>query len=296
MPVQASARLASTHVAALTAATAAAPPPLVVLHGVLASSATYTSLLRRADCAPSSPKVALDLPGHGRSPSAAPGRLSYPSMARDVSRAVADAWPVDVVGHSMGGKVAMALALLYPHMVRKLVVVDIAPVAYGGGAGGDAVMSVAQVAASAMRTVAREGLGEGAFPKRADVDRALEKHGVLDPAVRGFVCTNLVADGAGAKGRWRWRCDVDGIVAAMGGIAGFDLGGAGTGAMFDGPALFIAGGRSGYVKTDAQTRAVFARFPNARVETLAHCGHWLQAEDPKGFCHLLTPFIEATAA
>lgn len=116
--------LAKTLYAAVQASPQARPP-LVVLHGVLASAATYTSLLRRPDCTPGSEKIAIDLAGHGRSPHDS-SRLTYPTMAADVSKAIAEHPVVDLVGHSMGGKVAMTLALQQPDHVRRLVVVDIA--------------------------------------------------------------------------------------------------------------------------------------------------------------------------
>lgn len=119
-------RLATTAHAALKTSPRPAPP-LLLLHGLLASSATLGTLLRHPDCAPASPKLALDLTGHGRSPHAA-ARLAYPALAADVAREVERRrWSgVDVAGHSWGGKVAMALALTRPELVRRLVVADIA--------------------------------------------------------------------------------------------------------------------------------------------------------------------------
>lgn len=265
-----------------------ARPPLLFLHGLLGSSSTYSSLLARADCAPSSPKLSFDLPGHGRSahPSTRAG-YALPALAA----AVASAAPAqtDLAGHSLGGKVAMALALRNPAAVRRLVVVDVAPVEYKIGAG---AMDVPRAAVEAMRRLeAGGGLGGGSLPLRKDVDAALEREGVHDAGVRAFVCTNLVV--GARRGAWRWRCDVGGLCGAMDVLTGFDVGDEAGVRVFEGPALFIAGGRSGYLATEAQRQAVFARFPNTRIEVLRGAGHWLQADDPAGFCHLLTEFVEA---
>lgn len=288
MPPPAAPLLASRVVRALTPR-APPLPPLLFLHGLLGSAGTYSSLLARPDCAPSSDKHALDLPGHGRSPHpSSPAGYALPALAAAVRAAAKDLpGPADVAGHSLGGKVAMALALAAPAAVRRLVVVDVAPVSYAAAAAG--AMRVPRAAAAAMAALAGP-LASGALPRRADVDAALEDAGVDDAGVRGFVCTNLVAADGGA---WRWRCDAQGLVDAMDSLAGFELGeAAGTELVFEGPALFIVGGRSGYVTGDEQRAAARRRFPRARFEVLPHAGHWLQAEDPAGFCSLLTPFLE----
>lgn len=311
-------RLARTVVA--PASGSASAPPLLVLHGVLGSAATYASLLRRRDCAPAAVKIAPDLSGHGRSPHDSK-RMTYPAMADDVVRVVADECAanstvpqVDVCGHSMGGKVAMAMALRDPSSVRKLIVVDIAPVAYrppsiqNDGGGGkkypqEADTNVPYIALKAMLAVEREGLAYGAFPSRAHVDSALERYGVVDNAVRMFVCTNLVL--GAAKGQWTWRCDVRGILDAMErrdghGMFGFDPIDERENdqkkripSTFDGPTLFVAGGRSRYLKKQRHIDAVYQRFPKARIVTIQHCGHWLQAEDPDRFLQVMNEFLDS---
>jgi esterase len=299
-------RLARTVVSPHAASASASParPPLLVLHGVLGSAATYASLLRRPDCAPSSRKVAPDLPGHGRTPHD-PSRLTYHAMADDVAALIADeaaGAPVDVAAHSMGGKVAMALALRQPELVRRLVVVDIAPVSYVEDLKRrDGPTRVPYVAARAMQALARAGLGEGAFPSREHVDNALEMRGVEDHRVRAFVGTNLVSLPGEPKGAWEWRCDVDGIVAALdrtdgGGILQFDAVGDGNhqtqeAMVFDKPTLFVAGGESAYVDEERNRDAIYGHFPNASVKTIEGSGHWVQADKPAAFCALLNHFL-----
>lgn len=292
-PMSNPAPLASTFVAALRPRHAKPSHPLAILHGILASSQTYSSLIRREDFAPTSPRLSIDLPGHGRSPWISDGCISYPSMASAVVRTLSASCsqPTDIVGHSMGGKVGMAMALLYPSAVRRLVVIDIAPIDYSspprrGTTENAAAINVPETALSAMENLNREGLEAGAFPKRSDVDSGLLRHGVVDASVRQFVSTNLVATKIGC---WRWRCDVNGLLKALPVVAGFDLGKM-SNSTFEGEVLFVAGGRSNYVQ-DQDLEVILSKFPNARIKTLDACGHWLQAEDPTGFCEIATPFL-----
>jgi esterase len=286
--------------------------PLLMLHGALAAGSTYASLLRRPDCAPqASLKLAPDLRGHGRSPHAA--RYTYGDMVADVAVLLQDiAGPsgdgkVDICGHSMGGKVAMALALLKPQLVRRSVVVDIAPVDYRehnfprtNSAGH---VGVPLVAVRAMCDV-EHGLRRGMYPTREHVDKALKLHGVEDPRVRLFVATNLVP--ALPRGAWSWRCDVHGIKFAMEstdacGILGFQIFKDQCSApethsaidkhVFESPTLFITGGKSSYVNPDRHHDVITSYFPDSTIITLEHCGHWLQSEDPQGFCLELSRFL-----
>lgn len=152
-------------------------------------------------------------------------------------------------------------------------------------------MSAVATAVQAMEALSRLGLEKGAFPSRSAVDAALAEQGLADPRVRAFVCTNLVPTRAGAaQGAWRWRCDVPGIAQALHVLSAFDTG-APPGATFQGQALFIAGRKSGYVQEQQHRDAIFKYFPRAKVTYMEHCGHWLHAEDPTGFCQLLTEFI-----
>lgn len=164
--------------------------------------------------------------------------------------------------------------------------------------GDDSPMSVAAGAVRAMEAISRD-LENGAFPTRKDVDNALAEGGIQDPNVRSFVSTNLVPQTTSVttngrtpgKGSWRWRCDIAAIAKAMKGLTSFDTK-VSPGSQFHGPTLFIAGRRSPYVQ-EAHRSRILDLFPAAEVRYMENCGHWLQAEDPKGFCELLTPFIEA---
>lgn len=215
--------------------------------------------------------IGADLRGHGASPHAP--RLGYPLMAADVL-ALMDRLALGrchVLGHSMGGKVAMRLALDRPDRLDRLVVADIAPVAYPDREGG------ARDAVAAMRALSLDGLAG-----RDEAERRLAG-GIADASTRRFVLTNLTR---GADGRWRWRLDLDAIERHYDALRDFPAGGR----PHSGPALFLRGGRSGYVREE-HLPAVRAWFPNAAVETIEGAGHWLHAERPAAFEAAVSAFL-----
>lgn len=244
-----------------------AGPPVVILHGLFGSARNWGTIARRL--AKSRRVVALDLRNHGGSPWAE--AMSYGAMAADVG-ATLDGLGIarcSLIGHSMGGKVAMATALVHTAQVERLVVVDIAPVAYGAAQLGYV---------RAMRT-----LDLGMVGRRADADAALAA-AVPNAAERAFLLQNLVFDAAGA----RWQLNLPAIETAMADLAGFpDFAPA---AAYRGPALFVAGGRSDYV-LPPQEPAIRRFFPNARIARIADAGHWLHAEQPDAFLALVEPFL-----
>lgn len=247
-----------------------AAPALVVCHGLLGSGRNWGSLARRMGRRRR--VIVVDMRNHGDSPW--DDRCDYPAMAQDIAETVeAEAGGrADLLGHSMGGKAAMALALSRPQAIRRLVVADIAPVAYAH--------SHADVIA------AMAGLDLSAVTRRAEADAALEA-GVPDPAMRAFVAHNLAFEAAGA----RWRPNLAALGAAMADLVGFPPG-PWPAAPFTGPALFLRGGRSDYV-TDAMRPTIAALFPAARVETVEGAGHWLHAEAPHAFLEAVEAFLDA---
>jgi pimeloyl-ACP methyl ester carboxylesterase len=235
--------------------------PVVLLHGLFGSAANFGLVQRRL--AARHRVIALDLRNHGASPHAE--GMSYQAMAGDVLETLEalSALPCRLVGHSMGGKVAMMAALTAPAAVERLVVADIAPVAYPPRLRGYVA------ALRALKLV--PGL------TRAAADRALAG-AVAEAAVRGFLLQSLVP---GAEPRW--KLGLAEIDAAMPEIEGWA---APAGARHDGPALFVAGGRSDYIRADDRG-AIRALFPQARFVTLRRAGHWLHADDPEGFLDVL---------
>jgi pimeloyl-ACP methyl ester carboxylesterase len=243
-------------------------PALALLHGLFGRATNFATVQRRL--AERRRVIALDLRNHGTSPRAP--TMGYPEMAGDVLetlRAMA-ALPCALVGHSMGGKVAMCAALSAPALVARLLVADIAPVAYDHGDGhGRLVQAMADLDL-------RPGLS------RAEASAALAE-AVPDAAIRGFLLQNLVAGAAPS-----WRLNLPAIAAALPLLVGWpDPEG-----RYSGPSLFLAGARSDYV-LPAYRPAIRAKFPAARFVTLKGAGHWLHADDPDGFVRVLEAFIPA---
>jgi esterase len=225
-------------------------PPIVLLHGMLGSSRNWQTAGR--ELALSARVCALDLRNHGSSPHA--DRMDYDSMAGDVL-AWLDANGVgraDLVGHSMGGKLAMLLACRHPERVNRLVAVDVAPKDYSWPA------HRAQFAAM-------HELELGGLKSRAEAEMRLEAR-VPAWAMRKFITTNLErAPGGG----WRWQVNLPAISAALPQLERNPLR-AGDG--FAGPALFIAGAKSSYILAEDHG-AILGHFPSARFVTIAGSGH-----------------------
>ena len=234
-------------------------PPVVLMHGLFGSSTNWRRIARALS---SRHRVYnVDLRNHGRSPWAA--TMSYREMAEDVA-ALFDRFGLrtpDVLGHSMGGKVAMTLALTEPQRVGRLIVVDIAPVSYG-----DHFSSYTQ----AMR-----GIDTMAATSRDEVQRALNQT-IPDAGTVGFLMQNLVRHNE----RYDWRINLPALSAAMGEIGSFP--GELKGNTFTGPATLITASRSDYVS--AEDRTLFRRyFPKARFVEIHDAGHWVHADRPEEF-------------
>lgn len=246
----------------LHAVEAGAGAPVVLLHGLFGQAGNFGAVQRRL--AATYRVIALDLRNHGASPHEA--GMSYAAMADDVLETLAamGALPCRLVGHSMGGKVAMMAALTRPEAVARLVVADIAPVIYPPHLRG--YVAVMQAVALA------PGLS------RAAADAALEG-AVEEAGVRGFLLQSLVL---GAQPRW--KLGLAEIGAAMPEIEGWE---APVGSAYAGPVLFVAGGRSDYIRAEYRG-AIRALFPAARFVVLRRAGHWLHADDPEGFLQVLT--------
>jgi pimeloyl-ACP methyl ester carboxylesterase len=246
---------------------AGAGPPVVLLHGLLGAGRNFGTIQKAL--AARWRVLALDLRNHGHSPHAA--GMTYAEMAADVAETLRDAgaWPAAVIGHSMGGKVAMALALAEPDGVARLLVADIAPVPYR------AAEFRAYVAA--MQAIAlRPGL------TRREADAALAP-AVAAPALRGFLLQNLLF----AEDPPRWRIGLAEIAAGMDDITDWpDLPGC-----YGGPVLVLSGDRSDYVRPEHH--ALFRHlFPSVQFRTMP-AGHWLHADNPQGFLTAATAFLEA---
>lgn len=240
--------------------------PVLLLHGLFGSSANWMGVAHRLE---SDYRIIIpDLRNHGRSPHAEP--MNYESMALDMLRLMhrLDIPHAHLIGHSMGGKVAMWLALHHPESIEKLVVADIAPVNYGHRF--EAIISGLQ------------GVALTQLSGREDADRQLSPW-VGSLGVRQYLLQNLVKLPTG----WSWRFNLAGLCRAMDTLAGFPTQATRP---FPGDVLFVYGGNSDYVQVDSQP-AIRACFPYARLRMLAGSGHWVYAEQPEAFVQAVSAFL-----
>lgn len=246
---------------------AGAGKPLVILHGLLGSSRNWGGIAGKLG--EGRRVMALDLPNHGASPWTE--AMDYPFMAREIARFIEEQvdGPAAVVGHSMGGKVAMTLALTRPELVERLVVVDIAPVSY------------THTFAPYIKAMRAAPLGTA--ERRADIEQSMATM-IPDPRVRAFLMQNL----EGGAGGYRWRANLAVLGAAMDDILAFPHFPDGT--RYDGPTLFLHGAESDYV-LPAHEDIIMALFPHARFHTVAGASHWVHADKPAEFIDTVAAFL-----
>jgi len=229
-------------------------PKLLIAHGLFGSGRNWGVIAKRLS--DQYFVVCPDMRNHGSSPWF--DTQSYFDMADDLAELLDQ--PAFVVGHSMGGKAAMVLALNYPHLIKKLVVADIAPVTY--------THSQTQHI-DAMRAV-----------DLSAVERRSQAGETLDPEVRDFLLQSLDIK------EKKWTLNLDALEAEMPKIIGFPhIEGA-----FDGPALFLSGADSDYVTRDHRP-VIKDLFPAARFAKLPGAGHWLHAQKPREFEAALRAFL-----
>ncbi len=243
--------------------------PIVVMHGLFGSSRNWNMIAKRL--APTHRVHALDLRNHGLSPWS--DEMNYPAMAEDVAEYMEarHLGPCPVLGHSMGGKVALWLALTRPDLVERVIAADIAPVSYRSSL-------IEYIRAMRAIDLAK-------FSRRAEVEQALAD-AIPVPGERSFMMQNLVSE----DGSLRWRINLAALEAHFGEITGFPDPGEGT--SYDGPALFLNGERSDYIRPEHEP-AIRSMFPRARIVTIEGAGHWLHAERPDAVFESLHGFLAA---
>ena len=241
--------------------------PLIILHGLLGASGNWHTLSRNV-FGKHFQVFTLDLRNHGRSPH--DDRFDFPSMVEDVRAFMRDEnlSSAHVLGHSMGGKVAMLLALNYPELVDHLIVADIAPRAYPPHH-----MHILN---------ALRDLDLPAYTSRTQIDEALSVN-IKELGVRQFLMKNLSSNGAGG---YVWKMNLPAIYDNYTKI-NVEVS---TTNVFTGPVLFIKGGRSNYI-TDKDVPAIETLFPAAAVQTIPGIGHWVHAEAPKAFSEMVLNFL-----
>ncbi|WP_171232492.1 alpha/beta fold hydrolase [Ruegeria sp. HKCCA4812] len=241
-----------------------ARPPLVIAHGLYGSARNWGVIARRLS--DQRQVVAVDMRNHAYS--AWDACHDYPHLAQDIAEVIERiGGTADVLGHSMGGKAAMTLALQHGALVNKLVVADIAPVKY--------THSQIQFI-QAMRAV-----DFSCIIRRSDAEQQLAEQGV-EKALQSFFTQSL-----DIKGK-RWLLNLDVLADQMPNIMGFPE----LDAQWQGPALFLSGGESDYVLPEHRAK-IRALFPGARFAKIPGAGHWLHAEKPREFEAAVRTFLNA---
>ncbi len=240
--------------------------PVIVLHGIFGSSDNWQTVGKSL-----SEKFAVylvDLRNHGQSPHS--DEMNYPVMARDIKALIEEetGGSAHIVGHSMGGKVAMELATTFPQAIKSLVVVDIAPKYYPPHH---------QEILESFKSLGLKNL-----KSRKDADDALSTK-ISNPGVRQFILKNL---GRNDDGSFEWKLNHRAIEANIETIGkGLD-----DGKSFGGETLFINGSKSDYIR-NTDHELILSHFPKAQFETVNGSGHWVHAEKPQEITSLLTKFL-----
>ncbi len=241
--------------------------PLIVLHGLFGMSDNWLSIGRQL--ANFCRVFLLDLRNHGQSPHST--QMNYSLMAEDVVEFLTDhqvEQPV-ILGHSMGGKVAMTLALNYQALISELIVVDIAPRAYTHSHFKRFLQSLLKLDLSRFKT-------------RAEIDQALAQT-IPQLAIRQFLLKNLKRTPQG----FAWKLNLTAIYHNLENI----LSAVQSSHPFSKPTLFVRGEKSDYITT-ADHATILQLFPKAKIKTIAGATHWVHADAPQQLLNEVKDFLE----
>lgn len=258
--------------------------PLVILHGMFGSGDNWLTIARQFG--QERPVFTIDLPGHGKSytanaEQARSGIFDYRDMARQVAgtlSAIAKAkdylsgqqWIL--LGHSMGGKTAMALALLFPKLIRAVLIIDSAPIDYRSRDYNKNVLEMLMTVDPAN------------FQSRMDADHAMQRW-IVDPLLRGFLIKSLQKYETGG---FRWCFDVQAIRTEGEAIADWPFT---PDVSYFGPAFFLAGELSDYVQPGIDDQIIRSYFPESTIEIVESARHWIHADNKVAFMQQTSRFL-----
>jgi pimeloyl-ACP methyl ester carboxylesterase len=240
--------------------------PLIIIHGLFGSSSNWRSIARRL--AGDFHVYTVDLRNHGRSPWR--DDMSYHALAMDIANFITthNLHGSHVMGHSLGGKTAMVLALQYPDVMQRLAILDIAPVTYAHTQLG--------------YINAMQALNLSAVTRRTDADAAL-RESVPDTIVRQFLLQNLVQNGS----HFEWRINLDALANYMDEMIAFPTFAPNQ---FRGPTLLLYGMDSDYVLPEHHN-IIHGYFPMTQIVGTEHTGHWLHVQQPNAVVHAIGQFL-----
>jgi pimeloyl-ACP methyl ester carboxylesterase len=225
--------------------------------------------------------ICVDLRNHGSSPHS--DEMTFDAMSNDVVHLL-DHLKIEkavVLGHSLGGKVAMSTGLNHSDRVAGLIVADISPVNYMVAKEQKDWNSVRKV----MQTVSETNPAN--FPGRKELEDALSDR-IPDLAMRQFVVANAVYEESSSGKVWRWRMNVPVLMKNLDYFALWPY----SDKSWSGPVLFVSGQRSGYVLPEYH-ETIKGFFPQAQFSVIPHAGHWLHADKPKEFIDACGSFLKS---
>ncbi len=239
-------------------------PALLILHGFFASSKNWRKIAR--ELAKIHHVYVIDMRNHGNSLHSTV--MDYPSMAADIELFLdtQQLTSANILGHSMGGKAAMWLALTSSERIKELIVADIAPVSYR-----HSFDNLIQ----ALKQLPLEQL-----TNRKQADKWLAGP-IPESGFRQFLLQNLVLKEA----QYQWRIDLDIFAMTADNIIAFPN--TDTMSVYPDKVLFLAGETSNYIAEES----VYHLFPCAQIKTIANAGHWMHAEQPVAFCDEVNAFL-----
>ena len=243
---------------------------VVFCHGLFGQGRNFTAIGKAL--ADRHRVTLVDMPNHGQSPWS--DHFDYLAAADQVAELLSGDDPVALVGHSMGGKISMLVALRHPELVDRLVVVDVAPVPYDHATEFDGYIT-------AMRAIVLSTL-----TSRSEADEAL-RAAVPNPTVRGFLLQSLRREGD----HWRWLLNLELLGRDLDDITDWPEAALAGTAAYDGPVLWVGGADSLYVHPD-YVAAMDRWFPRNRRVTVKGAGHWVHSEQPEVFIEVLRRFLD----
>ena len=241
--------------------------PIVILHGLFGSGRNWASIAKAL--ADTYRVITVDLPNHGASEWTE--RVTYQGLAEATANFLTqhDLQGCTLLGHSMGCKTAMTLALSQGELISRLIVADIAPVPYDH----DNLAVIEALAAVDLASV----------KSRNEAEAQMAVH-ISDRMLRAFLLQNLRREGDG----YQWRINLEGLKASLPDLHGFPE----FDTTFEKPAVFIAGAESDFVEPEHHAE-IDRLFPNSSVVDLTYAGHWLHADNPKAFIQAVVQFLNA---
>ncbi|MBN3564515.1 alpha/beta fold hydrolase [Aliamphritea spongicola] len=239
--------------------------PLIILHGLFGTLENWGSQIKVL--AEQYQVYAVDLRNHGRSPHS--DEMTYAAMADDIAELMDNhgLQSAHILGHSMGGKAAMQLALTQPERIRQLIIVDIAPVQYSH----DHDTVIQGLKSVRLDTVT----------SRREAEQQLAEQ-VTDTGLRQFLLKNLYRSENG----FAWRMNLAVIESQYANISAPP-----EGNTYQGNTLFIKGGQSEYITLEHKD-ALLQYFPAASYKIIQNAGHWPHAEKPAAFSKLVLNFLQ----